>query len=61
MLVIGDFDITKKFMSLFLTKQKRVSSWKRKNIYNLIVINKNVLYSKNRRVDKKTKSLIVKI
>ena len=35
--------------------------FKKKNIYNLIVINKNSLLSRNRKVDKETKLLLIEI
>ena len=50
-MVIANYSIKKNFMSLFLINKKKLSIWKKENIYDLIVINKNLLLNKNRKVD----------
>ena len=47
------------FILLFLVNKKRFHIWKKKNIYNIIVIHKNLLINKIRKVDKKVKLLFI--
>lgn len=46
-------------MLLFLTNKKKFFIQKKKNTYNLIVINKNILPSKNRIINKEMKQLLI--
>ena len=46
-------------MLLSLPNKKGISIWKKKDIYNLIVINKNLLLSKNKKINKKIKQILV--
>ena len=48
---IVDFEEIENFILLSLVNKKEFSIQAKKNIYNLIVINKNLLLSKNREVD----------
>lgn len=54
-----DLDITKNFTSPFVANKKRIFFWKKNNAYNLKFIDGNLLIKKNRKVDKKTDSLLV--
>ena len=49
----------KNFRLLSLIHKKKFSIKRKKDAYELIVINKNLLLDKNRRVDKKTDLLLI--
>ena len=51
---IVNLAITRIFIIPSLANRKEFSIWKKKATYNLIVINKNLLLSKNRKIDTKT-------
>ena len=53
-MVIVNFGIIRNFISLSSIYRKVFSIWSKKNVYTVIVIDKNFLLSKNKRVDKKT-------
>ena len=46
-----NIDIIENFISLFINNKKEFFIYKKKNTYNLIVINKNSILNKNRKVD----------
>lgn len=54
LMVIVNFGIIRNFISLSSIYRKVFSIWSKKNVYTVIVIDKNFLLSKNKRVDKKT-------
>ena len=52
-MVIVDLGITEKFILPFLINKRKFSILIIKNAYDLIIIDRNLLLSQNRRVDKK--------
>ncbi len=56
-----DFNAINNFITRTLVKRKKYFTQKKSNAYNLIIIDKNLLLDKNKRVNKETKSLLVAI
>ena len=61
MIAIVDFDAIDNFIIRALVDKKKYSIQEKSNIYNLIVVDKNLLFDRNKRVDKKTKLLSIAI
>ena len=57
-MVIVYFTIMRNFILIFFSKKKKFFIWIKKNYNNLRVINKNLLLSKNERIDKKNRNII---
>ena len=51
--------IIENVISVFLFNNKKFSILKKKNIYNLIVIDRNMLLTKNKKLNKERKLLLV--
>ena len=56
-----DSNATNNFMIKALIKREKHSTWKKSNAYNLVIINENLLFNKNEKVNKETKSLLIVI
>ena len=56
-----DFDTIDNFMTRALVKREEYFIRKKSNAYNLIIVDKNLLFAKNERVNKETKSLSIAI
>jgi len=56
-----DFDATNNFMIKALIKRKEYSIRKKLNAYNLVIVNKNSLLARNKKVNKETKLLSIAI
>ena len=56
-----DFDTIDNFITRALVKRKEYFTWKKFNAYNLIIVDKNLLFNKNKRVNKETKLLSIAI
>ena len=56
-----DSNATKNFMSENLIKRKRLFIRQKKNVYDLIIINENSLFSENEKINTKTRSLSIAI
>jgi len=56
-----DFDATSNFMARAFVKREEYFTQKKSNAYNLIIVDKNPLLNKNKKVNKKTKSLSIAI
>ena len=50
---------TKNFIGLTLANKKRFSVWIKKKMYNLIIINTNLLLNRNRSMNKETKLVLI--
>jgi len=61
LIAIVDFDAIDNFIIRALVDKKKYSIQEKSNIYNLIVVDKNLLFDRNKRVDKKTKLLSIAI
>ena len=56
-----DFDAISNFIIKALVKREEYSIRKKSNAYNLVIINKNLLFARNEKVNKETKSLLIAI
>jgi len=56
-----DSDATDNFMARALVKKKGYSTQKKSDAYNLIIVDENLLFDENERVNRETKSLSVAI
>ncbi len=56
-----DFNTIDNFITRALVKRKRYSTRKKSNAYNLIIVDKNLLFDKNERMNKETKLLSIAI
>ena len=55
-----DFGIIENFILPSLFIKKEFSIWKKVDAYKLIIIDRNLLLSKNKKVNKKTKQILVR-
>jgi len=60
-IAIIDFNIINNFIIKTLIKRKKYFTQDKSNAYNLIIVNKNLLLDKNKRVNKETKLLSIAI
>jgi len=44
-----------------LVERKEYFTWKKSNVYNLVIVDKNSLFAKNEKINKETKSLSIAI
>ncbi len=58
---IVDSDTTDNFMARALVNRKKYSIQEKSDVYNLIIVDRNLLSDGNRRVDEKTKLLPIAI
>ena len=56
-----DFDAINNFMIKVLIKREEYFTWKKSNAYNLIIVDKNSLFARNKRINKETKLLLIVI
>jgi hypothetical protein len=56
-----DFDATSNFMAKALVERKEYSTRKKSNAYNLVIVDKNSLLARNKKVNKETKLLSIAI
>jgi len=56
-----DFDAISNFIIKALVKRKEYFIRKKLNAYNLIIVDKNLLFARNEKVNKETKSLSIAI
>ena len=56
-----DFNTIDNFITRALVKRKRYSTREKSNAYNLIIVDKNLLFDKNERMNKETKLLSIAI
>ncbi len=56
-----DFDAIENFMTKALVERKEYFTRKKSNAYNLVIVDKNSLLDKNKRVNKETKLLSIAI
>jgi len=56
-----DFDAISNFIIKSLVKRKEYFIRKKLNAYNLIILDKNLLFARNEKVNKETKSLSIAI
>jgi len=56
-----NFNAIDNFITKALIKREKYFTWKKFNAYNLINVNKNSLLAKNKRINKKTKLLLITI
>ncbi len=56
-----DFDAISNFIIKALVKRKEYFIRKKLNAYNIIIVNKNLLFARNEKVNKETKSLSIAI
>ncbi len=56
-----DFHAINNFIIKALVKREEYFIRKKSNAYNLIIVDKNLLFAKNERVNKETKSLSIAI
>ncbi len=56
-----DFNTIDNFMIKALVKKKEYFTQKKSNAYNLIIVDKNLLLNKNKKVNKETKLLSIAI
>ncbi len=61
LIAIINFNATNNFIIKTLVKREEYSTQKKSNIYNLIIVDKNLLLDKNKKVDKETKLLLIAI
>ena len=54
-----NFDTINNFIIKVLIKRKKKFTWKKSNAYNLVIVNKNLLFVENKRVNKGTKLLSI--
>jgi len=51
LIAIVDFDTTNNFIIRALVNKKKYSIQKKSDVYNLIIVDRNLLFNKNRKVD----------
>jgi len=56
-----DSDATDNFIIRALVKKKSYSTQKKPDVYNLVIVDKNLLLNKNERVNRETKLLSIAI
>jgi len=56
-----NFDAIDNFIIKAIVKREEYSIRKKSNAYNLVIINKNLLFARNKRVNKETKLLSIAI
>ncbi len=56
-----DFDAIDNFMTKALVERKEYFTRKKLDAYNLMIVNKNLLFARNKRVNKETKLLSIAI
>ena len=56
-----DFDAISNFIIKALVKRKKYFIRKKSNVYNLVIVDKNLLFDKNERVNRETKLLLITI
>jgi len=56
-----DFDAIDNFIIKALIERKEYFTRKKLNVYNLVIVDKNLLLNENKRVNKKTKLLSIAI
>jgi len=56
-----DFNAIDNFMIKALVEREEYFTRKKSNVYNLIIVDKNSLLNKNKRMNKETKSLSIAI
>ncbi len=56
-----DFDATSNFMTKAFVKRKEYFTQKKFDVYNLIIVDKNLLFNKNKKVNRETRSLLIAI
>ena len=56
-----DFSAISNFITRALIKRKKYFIWKKSNVYNLVIVDKNLLFDKNKKVNKETKLLSITI
>ncbi len=56
-----DFDTINNFMIKTFIKKEEYFTQKKLDAYNLIIINENLLFDENKRVNKETKLLLIAI
>ncbi len=56
-----DFNAIDNFITKALVKRKKYFIQKKLNAYNLIIVDKNLLFDKNKKVNKETKLLSITI
>ncbi len=61
LIAIIDFDTIDNFIIKAFVKREEYSIEKKLEVYNLIIVDKNLLFDKNKKVNKKTKLLLIAI
>ncbi len=61
LIAIVDSDTTDNFIIRTLVKRKDYSTQKKSDIYNLVIVDRNLLFDKNKKVNKRTKLLSIAI
>ncbi len=56
-----DFNAINNFMIKALVKREEYFIRRKSNAYNLVIVDENSLFAKNKRVNKETKSLLIAI
>ncbi len=56
-----DFDTIDNFITKAFVERKEYFIRKKLNVYNLIIVDKNLLFARNKRVNKEIKSLSIAI
>ncbi len=56
-----NFNTIDNFIIRALMKRKEYFTQKKLNAYNLVIVNKNLLFARNERVNKETKLLLITI
>ncbi len=56
-----DSNAINNFMIKALVERKEYFTWKKSNVYNLVIVDKNSLFAKNEKINKETKSLSIAI
>jgi len=61
LIAIIDSDTTSNFIVKILVKREKYSTQKKLDIYNLVIVDRNLLLDKNKKVNKETKLLSIAI
>jgi len=61
LIAIVDFNIINNFITRALVKREKYFIRKKFNAYNLIIVDKNLLFARNKKVNKETKLLLITI
>ena len=56
-----DFDAINNFIIKAFVKKKEYFIWKKLNAYKLMIVNENLLFVENKKVNKETKLLLIAI